>query len=86
VRHLVLPRGLAGTKGIVEFVSREISRGTHVNVMGQYRPCYKASQIPGLEGRTSVVELQEALSLAQEAGLSRLDRVHLAESLRICPH
>jgi putative pyruvate formate lyase activating enzyme len=83
VRHLVLPRGLAGTKGIVEFVSREISRDTYVNVMGQYRPCYKASQIHGLERRTSVAELQEALSLAQEAGLSRLDRVHLAESLRI---
>ena len=48
VRHLVLPRGLAGTEGIVSFLSREISRNTYINVMAQYRPSYKASQIPGL--------------------------------------
>jgi putative pyruvate formate lyase activating enzyme len=83
VRHLVLPHGLAGTKGIVNFLSKEISRNTYVNIMAQYHPCYKALQIPDLGRRISSTELQEALSLAQEAGLSRLDKLHPIEILRI---
>ena len=38
VRHLVMPDGLAGTREIMEFLAREISPNTYVNVMGQYRP------------------------------------------------
>jgi putative pyruvate formate lyase activating enzyme len=74
IRHLVLPHGLAGTRGIVGFLSREISRNTYVNIMDQYRPCYRAFQVPGLGRRISAMELREALSLAREAGLHRLDR------------
>ncbi|HUW44948.1 MAG TPA: radical SAM protein [Dehalococcoidia bacterium] len=83
VRHLVLPHGLAGTKGIVNFLSEEISRNTYVNIMAQYRPCYNAFQIPSLGRRISSTEFREALSLAQEAGLSRLDKIHPIEILRI---
>ena len=83
VRHLVLPHGLAGTKEIVRFVSEEISRNTYVNIMAQYRPCYKALQIPGLGRRIPSAEFHEALSFAHEAGLSRLDRIHPAELLPI---
>jgi len=83
VRHLVLPYGLAGTKGIVNFLSREISLNTYINIMDQYHPCYKAFQIPSLARRISPVELHEALSLAREAGLSRLDKARSIENLRI---
>ncbi len=76
VRHLVLPSGLAGTKGIVNFLSKEISRNTYVNIMAQYRPCYRALEIPSLGRRISSTEFYEALSLAQEAGLTRLDKVY----------
>ena len=83
VRHLILPHGLAGTKGIVNFLSEEISRNTYVNIMAQYRPCYNAFQIPSLGRRISSTEFREALSLAQEAGLSRLDKIHPIEILSI---
>ncbi len=83
VRHLILPHGLAGTKGIVNFLSEEISRNTYVNIMAQYRPCYNAFQIPSLGRRISSTEFREALSLAQEAGLSRLDKIHPIEILHI---
>lgn len=76
VRHLVLPHGLAGTKGIMNFISNEVSRNTYVNIMDQYHPCYKAFQIPSLRRRISSVEFHEALLLAREAGISRLDKVH----------
>jgi putative pyruvate formate lyase activating enzyme len=83
VRHLVLPHGLAGTKGIVKFISKEISPGTYVNIMDQYHPCHKAFQIPSLGRRISSTEFREALFLAQEAGLGCLDRIHPMEILRI---
>lgn len=41
VRHLVLPEGVAGTKEAVGFTAGEISKNTYVNIMDQYRPCYK---------------------------------------------
>lgn len=83
VRHLVLPHGLAGTKGIVHFLREEISRNTYVNIMSQYHPCHEALQIPSLGRPISSAEFREALSLAREAGLSRLDKVHPVELLPI---
>jgi len=81
IRHLVLPGGLAGTKTITRFVSEEISRDSHVNIMAQYHPCYKALQIPGLGRRISSEEFHAAPHFAQETGLRPLDRVHVAEPL-----
>ena len=81
IRHLVLPNGLAGTKGIMGFLSNEVSSNTYVNIMDQYRPCYKAFRIPSLRRRISSAEFHEALSLAWEVGISRLDRVHRLEIL-----
>ena len=74
VRHLVLPNRLAGTKEVVNFLAREISPNTYVNIMAQYHPCHKAFQIPSLARRISTAEFQEATELAYHAGLSRLDR------------
>jgi len=74
VRHLVLPHGLAGTKEVVNFLANEVSSDTYVNIMAQYHPCYKAFQFPGLSRRTSAVEFREAVALARQAGLNRLDQ------------
>lgn len=72
VRHLVLPEGLAGTAQIVRFLRDEISPDTYINVMAQYRPCYRAYDLPPLDRRPTAHEYAEAVRLAQEAGL-RLD-------------
>jgi len=74
VRHLVLPQGLAGTKKVVEFLSKEISQNTYVNVMAQYYPAYNASRYPELNRKITIEEYKSALRLAREAGLHRLDR------------
>jgi putative pyruvate formate lyase activating enzyme len=74
VRHLVLPDGLAGTGEIMEFLAREISPRTYVNVMGQYHPCGRAYGHASLGRHLTALEHAEAQRLAQEAGLTRLDR------------
>jgi putative pyruvate formate lyase activating enzyme len=72
VRHLVLPEGLAGTADIVRFLRDDISPNTYINVMAQYRPCYRAFDMPPLDRRITSEEHTQALELAREAGL-RLD-------------
>jgi len=73
VRHLVLPNGLAGTREIVRFLAEEISPDTYLNIMDQYRPCYKAADFPELNRRLTAAEYAQALEWAREAGLRRLD-------------
>jgi putative pyruvate formate lyase activating enzyme len=72
VRHLVLPEELAGTAEIVRFLRDEISPDTYINVMAQYRPCYRAREYPPLDRSITNQEYAAAARLAQEAGL-RLD-------------
>ncbi len=44
VRHLVMPGLLSETTAIMNWLAREISPDTYVNVMGQYRPAYLVGQ------------------------------------------
>jgi putative pyruvate formate lyase activating enzyme len=73
VRHLVMPGGLDETREILQFLAREVSPATYVNVMDQYRPCGKANQYPPIDRQLTHDEFQEAIRLAGEAGLQRLD-------------
>ncbi len=73
VRHLVLPGGLAGTGEIVRFLAGQISPHTYLNLMDQYRPAYKARHFPELNRGISGQEYAQAIRLAEEAGLGRLD-------------
>ncbi len=82
VRHLVMPGGLDETRGIVRFLAREVSVGTYVNIMDQYRPCGRAHQYSPIDRRLTNDEFQEALKLAGEAGLQRLDEKDWLRILR----
>ncbi len=73
VRHLVLPNGLAGTREVVRFLATEISARTYVNLMDQYRPCFRAHEIAEIGRPISAHEYAEAVNMARAAGLRRLD-------------
>lgn len=73
VRHLVLPEGLSGTAEIACFLANEVSSDTYINVMDQYRPCYKAHSLPRLDRSITRSEYERALQQAREAGLHRFD-------------
>lgn len=72
VRHLVLPGNLAGTDRILAFLAEEISPATYLNLMDQYRPCYRAEEYPPLDRRPTSVEMTAARVAAEKAGLRRL--------------
>ena len=73
IRHLLLPNGMAGTQQIVIFLAQEISTETYLNLMDQYRPTYCARQYPRINRPITRYEHQEAIDMALNAGLKRLD-------------
>ena len=74
VRHLVLPDNISGTDKVLKFIAEEISTETYVNIMDQYRPCYRAGEAPDLNRAITGQEFDEALDAARRYGLSRLDQ------------
>lgn len=74
VRHLVMPNDVAGTLAVMRFLASEISPRTYVNIMGQYRPAYRAHATGGIDRVIRAAEYERALRAAKDAGLSRLDR------------
>jgi len=83
VRHLVLPNRLAGTEEVVRFLAQEVSTNTYLNIMAQYHPCYKAFDIPLLSRPINKQEFHEAIDLAHQQGLHRLDKHHFPLPLRL---
>lgn len=83
VRHLVMP-GLSDESGaIFEWLARELTPDTCVNVMAQYRPAWQvggpqgAARFAEIDRTPHAAEIEAAYEAAREAGLWRFDR-HLA--------
>lgn len=73
IRHLVMPNNVAGTDKFVRWVARELSPGTYVNLMPQYRPEHRAHKYPEIARPITRAEFAQAIEWALEAGLTRLD-------------
>lgn len=77
IRHLVMPNGIAGTEHVMQFLAREISENTYVNIMDQYRPCYRADRNDTINRQITRQEYAGAVEAAHRAGINRLDsRMH----------
>jgi putative pyruvate formate lyase activating enzyme len=78
VRHLVLPGALAGTEAVARFLASEISPDTYINIMGQYRPEWKArsTDLGPLSHPVTSQEVEAAFAAARAAGLHRFDDRH----------
>ena len=69
VRHLVLPNGLAGSERIIDFLAEHVSTATAINVMDQYRPCYRASSNHRINRRPAPEEIESVNRYAVQKGL-----------------
>ena len=76
LRHLVMPSGAAGTDEIMQWITRELSPDTYVNLMAQYRPAGQVSATRYSEINRSITagEFRQAREAFGAAGLHRLDR------------
>jgi putative pyruvate formate lyase activating enzyme len=81
VRHLVMPGLVEESSSIFDWLAREVSRDTYVNVMGQYRPEWRvggpdrASRrlFEEIDRRPRAWEIDAAHEAARRAGLWRFD-------------
>lgn len=76
VRHLVMPGLTDETGQICDWLARELSTNTYLNLMDQYRPQYQVGEVAkyaSIDRRPSSVELSMAKQLAKDAGLWRFD-------------
>jgi len=69
VRHLVMPGGVAESLEILDFIAREISPDTYVNVMSQYRPSYRAHEFHPIARRITMEEFDTVRRHAEKLGL-----------------
>ncbi len=71
IRHLVLPNKLAGSFKVLDFIAKEISINSFINIMDQYRPCYKAYSFKELSRRITYEEYEEVVKYAKKLGFKR---------------
>jgi len=79
VRHLVMPNRVAGTPQVAEWLARELSPDTYVNMMAQYHPAggllhpEPADRGADLARPITTAEFRVAVAEARAAGLHRFD-------------
>jgi putative pyruvate formate lyase activating enzyme len=73
VRHLVLPNDQAGSFEIIDFLAERVSVNTAINVMDQYRPCYKAGEHTLINRRPTAEEIETVRKHAADKGLRLID-------------
>ena len=71
IRHLILPKNIAGTNKVLEFIVKDISKDSYTNIMDQYRPCFQAFRRPELNRRITSQEYKSAINYAKALGLHR---------------
>lgn len=85
VRHLLMPSGGAETDAILQFLAEEISVDCYVNIMDQYRPCWRAGEFEELGASITHEQYQQAMQRAEKYGLTRLDQRNFTHLLRHLP-
>ena len=73
IRHLVLPNRISGSKQIITWIARELSKDTYLNLMSQYRPAHEARSYPKLARRLNRKEYRDVVNWAKRSGLTNLD-------------
>ncbi|MBI5253848.1 MAG: radical SAM protein [Euryarchaeota archaeon] len=74
IRHLVLPNHVeCCTRYVLEWIAENLGNDVRVNIMAQYRPEFEAYKIPEINRGVTGAEMQRALAIANENGLTNLD-------------
>jgi len=68
VRHLVLPNCLSNSRRCLESLA-DLSPETHISLMAQYSPQYRACEYPGINRALTEEEYDQVMDYALELGL-----------------
>ncbi|OIN96601.1 radical SAM protein [Candidatus Desantisbacteria bacterium CG1_02_38_46] len=70
IRHLVMPDVRACSDRVFEFIAKELSPDTAVNIMAQYYPTHLAYKYPEIDRFPTINEYSQALQTAKDTGLN----------------
>jgi len=71
IRVLVLPEhNKCCTRPILEWIAENLGTEVRINLMDQYRPEWRASELQGLRRRLTREEFDEAVQIAKDVGLT----------------
>jgi putative pyruvate formate lyase activating enzyme len=73
IRHLVMPNGVSGSKGVIDWIAENLPKDTYVNIMSQYTPLYRASEYPEISRRVTRGEYDDVVEYAKQVGLTNLE-------------
>jgi putative pyruvate formate lyase activating enzyme len=73
IRHLVMPNGVSGTRGVIDWISNNLPKDTYLNIMSQYNPTYKAFDYPEISRKITHEEYSDAVGYAKASGLTNLE-------------
>jgi putative pyruvate formate lyase activating enzyme len=68
IRHLVLPGGLAGTRGVLSWIEEALGRECYISLMAQYEPLHTAGNYPALRRRITRREYDGVVRFLLDAG------------------
>jgi putative pyruvate formate lyase activating enzyme len=71
VRHLILPGQKRNTRRVMREIKRFLGARTHISLMTQYFPAYKAADYREISRRVSDQEAEDAIIALDRMGLSR---------------
>jgi len=71
IRHLVMPQDVVGSRKVLEFIARNISKNTYMSIMAQYHPAHLAFEFPEISRRIYKREYDAVLKMADELELER---------------
>ncbi|WP_084218899.1 radical SAM protein [Syntrophorhabdus aromaticivorans] len=72
IRHLVLPSNLAGSRQVLSWIGEYLGHETHVSLMAQYNPLYKASRHPMLRRRIKEKEYDRLIDFLVDMGFEHV--------------
>ncbi|MEM2877984.1 MAG: radical SAM protein [Candidatus Hadarchaeales archaeon] len=73
IRHLVMPGHIeCCTRPVLQWISKNLGKNVRINVMAQYRPCYRAGEYEELKRTVTWDEMKTALRIAEECGMKNV--------------
>lgn len=72
LRHLIMPNNIEDSKEILKFIANELSHKTVVDIMGLYKPMYKANEYDEISKELNPSEFEDVVQYAKDIGLINL--------------
>ncbi|MBI5325245.1 MAG: radical SAM protein [Ignavibacteriae bacterium] len=76
IRHLILPNNQSDTDKIIDFIAENIGSQTYLNLMEQYKPCYKAANFTLLNEMLSKVDYENQVNYAKSKGFKNPEYIY----------